>query len=91
MKPQMIALALVLAALAACGSSPDDKIVMKDPSNGSTRTCAEVRDLIADGTLTVGTGECSEFAANGESQEGIQFPEGQAAFVEACEAGLKAK
>jgi hypothetical protein len=87
-----IALAGALILLSsACGASQDDKIVMKSTENGSTRTYAEVRDMFANGDMPDTVTDCAEFAGHGSKNEGIQFPEGQALFVEACEEGMKEK
>lgn len=86
---RFVALTTAAALLTACGSSQDDQIVMRDPSNGTERTYGEVRDLVAKGSIDLDGTTCAAFAAYGSEQGVAEYPEGQSAFVEACEAGLK--
>jgi major membrane immunogen (membrane-anchored lipoprotein) len=90
MLSRFTALAAAVVLLTACGASEDDKVVMKDPSNGAERTYKEVRDMFADGTINLDGKTCATFTAHGAENEGIEFPAGQAEFVKACEEGLKA-
>lgn len=96
MQLKMVILSALVAVLTAC-SAPgglykppkDDQIVMRYPENGKTRTYREVRDMFASGEAdTMGT-DCSGFVAFGAAVEGVEFPAGAPAFVEACEEGLK--
>lgn len=86
---KILAISLLVAGLTACGASKEDQIVYKDPENGSERTFGEVRDLVAKGSIDLDGTTCAAFAAYGSEQGVAEYPEGQSAFVEACEAGLK--
>lgn len=96
MQLKMVILSALVAALAACGvpggvavPSKNDQIVMRYPENGKTRTYGEVRDMFASGEAdTMGT-DCAGFVAFGAAVEGVEFPAGAPAFVEACEEGLR--
>lgn len=87
----MVVLGALLAVSTACGVSEEDKIVMKNPINGTARTYKDVREMIAAGDIDLSDTNCAEFAAFGVHRDDVTYPEGQAAFIAACEAGLKAK
>ena len=88
MKPQMIVLALVLAALAACGPAEDDKIVLRQP-DGTEMTRQEVIEKMSTESFRNEVGDCRLFALIGSTDKGMEFPSGQAAFIAACEEALK--
>lgn len=88
MSPKILLIALVMAALAACGSSEDDKIVLKQP-DGTEMTYKEVVEKISSGGMGSAIEDCAAFALVGQQEKGMKYPSGQGEFVKACEEGLK--
>lgn len=78
----------LVAGLAACGASKDDKIVMID-SYGTQYTYSQTVKRFSEEPFASEVTDCAAFAATGSQEKGAKFPSGQAEFVKACEEGLK--
>lgn len=83
---KIMASGLLVAALAACGSSGDDKIVMID-SYGTEYTYSQAVKKFSQEPFKSQVTDCAAFAATGSQEKGAKFPAGQAEFVKACEEG----
>lgn len=79
---------LLVAALAACGSSEGDKVVMVD-KYGKEYTYSEAVKRFSQEPFRSEVSDCAVFAATGSQEKGAKFPSGQSLFVKACEEGLK--
>lgn len=88
MQTKLIILGASFVLLTACGSSSDDKIVMKD-THGTSKTYKEVVEFASNPDFASEVTDCAEFAAVTGRTEGTTFPAGQAEFVKACEEGRK--
>jgi hypothetical protein len=94
---------VLACALTACGSSTEgpkaketpkqsaeeSKIVTRNPENGETRTYAQVRALYAGPDLDMTGIDCASFLLMQVEVAKLELPAGQAAYIKACEDGIK--
>lgn len=88
MLTRLTVLFAVAAAITACGASEGSEVVLKQP-DGTEMTHDEVVKKISGTPFGPEIQDCASFAVVGQHEKGMKYPAGQAAFVAACEEGLK--
>lgn len=86
MLTRLTVVAAVALSLAACGTSKDGKIVLRDLSMEKKEyTYAEWRDQIANSEALTDPLDCNELMREHEQEGKPEYPEGKALYLEACE------
>lgn len=88
MRTSLLVVVALAASLTACGTSEEDKIVVKNLKQpGSSGTYKTVRDGAARTEREIGGYDCAEFAAS--IAHDVEFPAGKDLYIKACKEGQK--